>query len=295
MLDAGGIGNIKLRQIPRIYRQGDGDCGICFEYAVHEAIASKNQKNVDKIDDVLANHCKIKSGDISSLLFGAEKTGSLQIIQSVKENLTNESRLLVGTKGQPVRLKKHIDAVASSFRRAKERDNLPESIKGLWKADLFIGRPTPDQWIGTTVKINPSHLEAAKGLRLGIVPSRQGTNDLIYKDDKRNLIVCPIPYDGSFMEVFYYAWIIVQQFIAADAKMPKEVKLPRPSDRQVCQILSDRREFPVLDVLDALLPLAQPELLDTETKEVEYDLKRGKEKDINLESFFAPISLADGK
>src|SRR5262249_25232648 len=34
---AGGRQNITLALLSRLYRAGDGDCGICFEYAVHVA------------------------------------------------------------------------------------------------------------------------------------------------------------------------------------------------------------------------------------------------------------------
>jgi hypothetical protein len=86
------------------------------------------------------------------------------------------------------------------------------------------------------VKINPTALAGARGLRLGVVPVRQGETDRPYKDERRNLVVCPLLHDGSFMEVFYAGWGIVQQFIAADAEVPREVALPRPPEREVaCQ------------------------------------------------------------
>ena len=133
-----------------------------------------------------------------------------------------------------------------------------------------------------------SHLEGAKGLRLAIVPSQQGRNDAIKRDDHRNLVVVPLPYDGSFMEVFYQGWQIVQQFIHADAQVPREVHLPRPADRQVCRFLQERRDFPVLDVLDALVPLAQPELLATQEENLDITLRRGEESDTNL--IIAPVA-----
>jgi hypothetical protein len=68
------------------------------------------------------------------------------------------------------------------------------------------------------------------------------------------------------MQAFYQAWEVVVQFLAADAKLPKEASLPRPPSRQVARFLEDRRDFPVLDVIAALVPLSQPELLRTEEK-----------------------------
>ena len=67
------------------------------------------------------------------------------------------------------------------------------------------------------------------------------------------------------MEIFYRGWVIVQMLVAADAQMPGEVDLPQPVERQVARTLVDRREFPVVEVVQALGPLAQPELLDTST------------------------------
>lgn len=286
--DAGGFENVKLRQLPRLYRPGDGDVGISFEYAVHEAIINNDPKVLERIDAALNDFCKIRGEHPSSILFGAEKSGTIQIIESVKDHLTDESRLLSGSKGQPVRLKKHIDAVAAAFRKQEVRESLPNSINGLWKADLFVGQPHPDQWVGTTVKINPSQLEHARGLRIGVVPSKQGRSDKVYKHDTKNLIVCPLPYDGSFMEIFYQGWAIVRQFISADAILPKEVNLPKPADRQVCRFLEERREFPVLDVLEALKLLAQPHLLENETEDANVFYRKG---DVSTtKAVIAPIS-----
>ena len=63
------------------------------------------------------------------------------------------------------------------------------------------------------------------------------------------------------------AWEVVKAFIAADARMPKEVALPRPAAREVARYLVDRHQFPVLEVVDALSVLAQPELLRSESTE----------------------------
>ena len=285
--DAGGISNIKLRQLPRIHKPGDGDCGICFEYAVHDAISKNNQTILDKIDTALTKHCRIINGNPESILFGAEKTGTIQLIDTAHNILTSDSRLLSGSKGQPVKLKKHINSVAAAFRKRDLREQLPNCINGLWKADLFIGKTGPDHWVGTTVKINPRHLEGANGLRLAIVPSQQGKSDKIKKDTSKNLLIVPLPYDGSFMEIFYQAWQIVTQFMHADAKVPKEVSLPRPPDRQVCKFLEERREYPILDVLEALEPLAQPELIKTSQESPDILLKRGD--DINLSALITPM------
>jgi hypothetical protein len=70
------------------------------------------------------------------------------------------------------------------------------------------------------------------------------------------------------MQVFYEGWRIVQAFIAADAQVPREVALPGPHEREVARILTQRRDFPVLDVIDAIAAFGQPELLDTDDQQV---------------------------
>ena len=138
------------------------------------------------------------------------------------------------------------------------------------------------------MKINPVALQGDRGLRVGIVPATQGKTDRVTKDDRRNLVICPLPYDGSFIETFYLAWEVVIAFLNADATVPKEVALPRPAARTVARYLTDRREFPVLDVIEALLPLSQPELLRTDEDQAGIVLSGGKSRVIETSAVLAP-------
>ncbi len=214
--EVGGLNDVKLKLLPRLYRAGDGDCGICFEYAVHDAVMRRDADVLQRVEDAL-KQCRVPGTAYQSILFGAEKKGASQLIATAEELLTDDSRLLTGKRSQPPKLKGYLNTLAAAFRRPTTRLSLPTSINGLWKADLFLGTSDGDRYVGTTVKINQAQLEAANGLRVGIVPASQGGSDRIRKDEKRNLIVCPLPYDQSFMEVFFSAWGIVQQFVHADA------------------------------------------------------------------------------
>jgi hypothetical protein len=285
----GGHSSVTLELLARLYRPGDGDCGLCFEWAVHDAMNRRDPLVLDRVVDAMGRHCKVAGNAPASILFGAEKSGALKLIDTASAILTDESRVLVGDVGQPAKLKRYMNLLGAAFRRPEVRRALPYSISGLWKADLFVGNTDRDRWIGTSVKINPKDLEPARGLRLGIVPSRQGRSDKIYKDEQRNLVVCPIPHDAAFMEVFYQGWGIVQQFISADARLPKEVALPRPPERQVAKYLADRRAFPVLEVVEALRPLSQPELLETMTQDV--DLVARRDEAAKLGAVIAPKAL----
>ncbi|SFM57296.1 hypothetical protein SAMN05421721_1111 [Ectothiorhodospira mobilis] len=284
--EVGGYENVKLMMLPRLRREGDGDIGICFEYAVHDAIRRRDALVIERIYDALTNYCGVPGTNIESILFGAEKNGSLQLIDTAHDVLTEDSRVLTGARAQPPKLRTYLSQIAQAFRLRNVRDSLPRSIKGLWKADLFLGYTDSDRWIGATVKTNPLALEGAEGLRLGIVPAHQGRNDLIKIDQSKNLVVCPVPYDGAFMEVFYYAWGIVAQFLAADAKVPREAALPSPLHRQVAAELESRRDFPIVDIVMGLDALAQPHLLANSTHAADVEVF---EQEMGTDAIISPM------
>ena len=199
VVKAGGRDRIDLQMLARLRLHGDGDCGICYEYAVHDAIRNLDARVMDRVSDAL-QRCRVPGSEYRSILFGVEKNGAQQLIATANEILTDDSRLLTGIQSQPPKLKNYLSRLAGAFRRPSTRASLPTSINGLWKADLFLGCSDSDRWIGTTVKINPRNLEGANGLRVGIVPAAEGRSDAIVRDEKKNLVVCPLPYDGSFMK-----------------------------------------------------------------------------------------------
>jgi hypothetical protein len=285
--EVGGYDRVKLLMLPRLYKAGDGDCGICFEYAVHDAISRHDARVLERIEDA-AKLCNL-TGQASpkSLLFGLEKTGTQQLIDTASDVLTDESRLLYGTRGQPVKLKRHLGKLAGAFRNRQTRPALPYSIRGLWKADLFVGYTDSERWVATTVKITPTQLEGAAGLRIGIVPIKSGTSDRVRRDESKNLIICPLHHDGDFMQTFYEGWRIVQALIVSDASMPKEVLLPHPDHREVARILVERRDYPVVEVVEAIKSFGQPELLATEAKEVGTTTLAGQ---ANTDMVIAPLS-----
>ncbi|EJE49605.1 hypothetical protein PMI14_05848 [Acidovorax sp. CF316] len=285
--EVGGHANVKLKMLPRLYRPGDGDVGICFEYAVHEAMNNGDAQVLNRIESAI-KLCRIKNTGLKSILFGMEKSGAVQLINTAHDVLTEESRALTGQAGQPPKLRRRLNLLAAAFRKPTTRLGLPYSIRGLWKADLFVGSVTTQQWVGTSIKINPSQLEGAAGLRVGIVPTRQGRSDAVRIDEAKNMVICPLHHDGDFMQVFYEAWRIVQAFLAADAKLPKEALLPRPVDREICRMLEERREYPTIDVVEALKVFGQPELLATDKKNVKLEIVSGEQAQTS--TLLAPMS-----
>lgn len=254
-----GHAAITLTDLAREYREGDGDCGICFEYAVHDAIERADPLIQPRISEVLEKFCRLR-GETRSVLFGAEKGKKLELLETAPGLFTPESTLLVGTANRPIKLERHLARVRRAFNQPEERTALPRSIRGLWRADLFVGTPAHDRWVATTLKTHSRDLEGAAGIRIGIYPE-ETAGESPSLDAGRNLVLCPVPYERGFMELFYQCFVLVKKFLGADARVPKPVDLPGSPDRQVARWLEERREFPVLDVIASFESLAQPNLL----------------------------------
>lgn len=288
----GGLEQISLHDLAREYREGNGDAGICFEYSIHEAIANGNPLIHGLASEVLENLCKIKGG-AESLLFGPEKERVIPIFESVERALTDESVVYVGNRGRPPKLKAYVSKIISAYRRNEERNKLPRSISGIWKADLFLGNQETDAWVGTTVKISEKFLQPANGLRIGIYP-RGGAKDVPRKDDSLNLIRLPLPYDGEFMEVFYKSFFLVRAFLRSDAKIPKPVDLPDAEDRLISEQLESRRQFAVLDVAEAIEAIAQPDLIESaELREEKESARISEEEGLQQQSLPLPSTTPD--
>lgn len=276
----GGPAKITLEQLARTYQEGTGDYGICFEYALHDSIRARHESIYPVIEEVLHSLCKIK-GPAESILFGLEKSGSLNVVETARDSLTTDARVLVGKRGKPPFLKQRIGVLERAFRSVKHRDRLPQSISGLWQADLFIGSPTAEQWVGTTLKVAREELRPAPGLRVGVFPSKLKEGPK--KDEAKNLILCPLPYRGDFMVLFGASFQIAKQLMHSNGAMPKPPALIYEDDLAVAEWLSARKRFPVMDILEALHPLMQPGLLTA-----------SKASDsLGLVNAFAPIPFVD--
>lgn len=262
----GGIDKILLRELARNYREGDGDCGICFEYAVHSAIRNNNPLVIERIQNALSM-CGVEGKNTTSILLGFEKSQILQINNELLNTLTENSILLSGPYGERVKIKKYIEGIQKSFRSYSARNNLPVSINGIWKADLFIGNTDTDIWVAASVKINHLALRYANGLAIGIVSSRWEQERPCQA--KNGMIICPLLYENSFMQFFYSAWRIVSYFIKNDAKIPHERVLAGIEELRVAKYLEQKRDVPVLELVDDdLKRLAHPTLLLAENKQI---------------------------
>ena len=119
--EVGGHENVKLKLLPRLRLQGDGDVGICYEYAVHDAVRRNDPLISERIADALKKYCKVPGNNVESILFGAEKSGVVQLIDTAKNVLTDDSRILTGRQAQPPKLKAYLNMLAASFSREMTR------------------------------------------------------------------------------------------------------------------------------------------------------------------------------
>jgi hypothetical protein len=83
----GGYEKITLEQFARIYVESPGDYGICFEYAVHQALQNRDRAIHPLVSNVITDFCGIR-GEAESILFGAEKSGATYIIETAKNLLS---------------------------------------------------------------------------------------------------------------------------------------------------------------------------------------------------------------
>lgn len=90
------------------------------------------------------------------------------------------------------------------------------------------------------------------------------------------------------MEMFFAGWRIVQQFINADARIPREAALTLLAERQIARELEMRRGFPVREVVAVLAAQAQPELLVSSQNVADVDVER--ETESLADAMLAPVA-----
>jgi hypothetical protein len=263
----GARDQVPLKMLGQLRKKGNGDCGIAFEYAIHDAVITQDASIAERVADAL-DMCQILRGDPASILFATEKSGAQQLISTEPSLVTDSSPVLLGEGGRPVGLREHLSAISAAFRWPDALLNLAQSIRGLWKTDLFLGSAELDRWVGATVNISRSELPAANGPRIAIVPSVMGHSDAVRLDEQKNLVICPVPRDGNFLHIFYEGWKIVQALCAGDFALSSVVDIRNPVHREVARIYAERRDFPIGDVIEAIRKFAQPELLTTSTETV---------------------------
>jgi hypothetical protein len=256
---------LPLKMLGRLRKEAAGDCGIAFEYAVHDALNSRDPIVVERVADAL-DKCGIAQGGPASILFAMEKSGAQELISTEPSLVTENSPMLLGEGGRPVSLRDSLSAIGAAFRLPDPFLNVAQSIRGLWKTELFFGSADLDRWVRASVSISQALLAGAREPRIVVVPSMEGYSDAIKLDEQRNIVICPVPHDGRFMQIFHEGWNIVQALCVRNFEMSGIDDILSPVHREVARIYAERREFPILEVVEATRKFAQPELLTTSTE-----------------------------
>jgi hypothetical protein len=81
----GGYGRCTLSMLSRLYRPGDGDCGLCFEYAVHDALNRQEPAVMERIHDAAHRHCNVPGAEPSST-YRVERDAALDKLLEAIEN-----------------------------------------------------------------------------------------------------------------------------------------------------------------------------------------------------------------
>ena len=257
----GGFHAATLDDLIMAHREGFGDYGVSFEYGIHHAIESnKHPGIVERVSDVLYNHCNIDGRVPISILFGLEKSKALNILGKAKKVLNDDSTLLTGKKGRSVNILRHLDELDRGYHGRKGGAVIPPSIGGIGKADLFLGMADSNKWVAATVKSNAKKIRGGVGLRVGFVPadSEGIRSDKIHKD--KGLIICPLPYDGDFMDQFDDTWRMVETLFRGNGKFTR-ASIPA-SHHHLARWLLKLRDVPVSGIIHSLEKAAPKRIVD---------------------------------
>ena len=170
---------------------------------------------------------------------GRRRTARSRSSSRFRSALTEDSRVLCRqpwTTGEAQRVYPADRSGVPAERGAKQA---ARSISGLWKADLFLGNPDSEKWVGTTVKSNANGLVGAQGLRIGIYP-KVNAKDAPRKDDDLRLIRLPLHTTESSWSCSGSRSSSVGAFFRARGKVPPPISLPDAEDRFVTGELAQR-------------------------------------------------------
>ena len=249
VLSLNGRDKILLRELARAYREGDGDCGICFEYSIHSAIRKNSPLIIEQIKEAL-QLCGINSKYTTSILLGFEKSKILQINDELLNTLSKDSILVTNSSKDTIQIWDYLSNMTSIFRSANRNKTLPTSISGIWKADLLLGNPVSNMWAAASVKINHMHLRNVKGIAIGICPTKWNKKASVHQG--REMIICHVPFDNGFMHFFYITWNVIYKFLQNDAYVPHERLIPYPEQLEIAKYLESKRDTPVIELVDDL-------------------------------------------
>ncbi len=286
----GGRQSLTMGTLPRLALMGGDDLGLSFDYAAHDLLRAPDSPLRGRIADAL-HLCRLPTTAPASLLFGLERSGAVQAIDPPADVICAQCMTLGGSSGRTRTLLGRLNVLAAAFRRAAPCPTAPHSLRGGWKSELFLGSVNAQRWVGAVVKRHPAQLEAGATLRIGIVPARVGGSDRVRLDDSRNLVICPLPFDAAFLQLFATGWHLLQAFLTPSTLARSGAPWPDAIEREVSALLEERRDVPAADVAEMLGIFGQADLLATRVRPVAQATVRGRPACAGL---LAPVPLGLG-
>jgi hypothetical protein len=126
---------LPLKMLGRLRKAGDGDCGIAFEYEMHDAVISREPPVAERVADALSK-CGVPGNDPASILFAIEKSGAQELISTEPGLVMENSPVLLSEDRRPVGLREHLAAIGAAFRLPGALLNLAQSIRGCGRASF---------------------------------------------------------------------------------------------------------------------------------------------------------------
>lgn len=244
---------MRLADLGRVRKSSDGDPGVAFEYAVHDAVMGGEPVITDRVATALAR-VRITRGAPASILFAIEKSGSKQLVETARELITPESRSV-----RQARATGQASGVPEP-----DRSGLP-SADGLSTASPqhpgpLEGGPLP--WIAESGSLGRNVSQDQPRLTRGARRATDrhcpyGVRNLGSRSIGRGAESCCLSGPSRLQ---LHAGLLRGHAYRPGARGERlqdaqDAELPGPPHREVARIYVERRNLKVGEVLDAVGPL----------------------------------------
>ncbi len=274
-----------LDRIAREFGRLRVDCGLSFEYAVHDALRRSEGGVAERVSGALREYCGLTGTVPASILFGVGKNRGAGLVDTPKHLIAAGSTVkqLVGGAGKFAPMASWIERCADCFHSEGEF-HLPTSIRAYWRPRLLLGYADQGVWVPSSFI---QHSSVDLGLHVLLTPLNQDAGGQVRREDFQ-VVVCPIPVDGGFLSVFRRAWRCVRTLLAPDRNKHLAKPVIDPVDAELEGLLGSRRDRSLDELLVSLTSVGATSCFGLETRHVDY-VNLGMQP-IALGTILAPVA-----